>query len=104
VHNNSCNYDTDLIIPYDETKYKVASLGSSLLCIEGGSAGKKLTFTNQEVCFVNKLACFSGADEESSKFIYYYLQSDGFKVQFNSSLSGLIGGVSMTNLNDFEIP
>ncbi|MBV2228251.1 MAG: restriction endonuclease subunit S [Sphingobacterium mizutaii] len=104
VHNNSCNYDTDIIIPYNETKYKLAPLGSSLLCIEGGSAGKKLTFTKQEVCFVNKLACFTGEDSESSKFIYYYLQSDGFKVQFNSSLSGLIGGVSLTNLNDFQVP
>lgn len=104
VHNNSCNYDTDIIIPYNETKYKLAPLGSSLLCIEGGSAGKKLTFTKQEVCFVNKLACFTGEDSESSKFIYYYLQSDGFKVQFNSSLSGLIGGVSITNLNDFQVP
>ena len=104
VNNNSCNYDTDIIIPYNETKYKLAPLGSSLLCIEGGSAGKKLTFTKQEVCFVNKLACFTGEDSESSKFIYYYLQSDGFKVQFNSSLSGLIGGVSLTNLNDFQVP
>src|SRR5690606_21239418 len=55
VNNNTCNYDTGLIIPFEETKYKIAPINSSLMCIEGGSAGRKLTFTNQEVCFVNKL-------------------------------------------------
>lgn len=104
VNNNVCNYDTDLIIPFEETKYKIAPINSSLICIEGGSAGKKLTFTTQEVCFVNKLACFVGKNKRASKYIYYYLQSSEFKQQFNSSLSGLIGGVSLTNLNDFEIP
>ncbi|SMP12422.1 MULTISPECIES: restriction endonuclease subunit S [Chryseobacterium] len=104
VSTNKCNYDTGLVIPVEELKYKVAPKHTSLMCIEGGSAGRKLTFTNQEVCFVNKLACFCGENEEISKYLYFYLQSVEFKMQFNSALSGLIGGVSLTNLNDFEVP
>ncbi len=103
VNNNVCNYDTGTVIPYKETKYKVAPKDSSLLCIEGGSAGRKITFTLENVCFVNKLACFQSDDSTNSKFIFYYLQSNEFKSQFQNSLSGLIGGVSLTNLKDFEI-
>lgn len=103
VNNNVCNYDTGTVIPYKETKYKVAPKDSSLLCIEGGSAGRKITFTLENVCFVNKLACFQSDEATDSKFIFYYLQSNEFKSQFQNSLSGLIGGVSLTNLKDFEI-
>lgn len=104
VGTSKCNYDTGIIIPTSETKYKVAPSNSTLLCIEGGSAGKKITFTTEDVCFVNKLACFKSTETTHSKFVYYFLQSNEFKNQFQSSLSGLIGGVSLTNLNDFEIP
>ncbi|AYO57328.1 hypothetical protein CO230_03835 [Chryseobacterium sp. 6424] len=104
VGTRMCNYDTGIIIPTSETKYKVAPSNSTLLCIEGGSAGKKITFTTEDVCFVNKLACFKSTETTHSKFVYYFLQSNEFKNQFQSSLSGLIGGVSLTNLNDFEIP
>lgn len=104
VGTRMCNYDTGIIIPTSETKYKVAPSNSTLLCIEGGSAGKKITFTTEDVCFVNKLACFKSTETTHPKFVYYFLQSNEFKNQFQSSLSGLIGGVSLTNLNDFEIP
>ena len=104
VNTSMCNYDTGIIIPTSETKYKVAPSNSTLLCIEGGSAGRKITFTTEDVCFVNKLACFKSTETTHPKFVYYFLQSNEFKNQFQSSLSGLIGGVSLANLNDFEIP
>ena len=104
VNNNTCNYDTGLFIPASETRYKIAPRASTLLCIEGGSAGKKLTYTTEDVCFVNKLACFNSKFDINSKYVYFYLQSFEFKNQFQGALSGLIGGVSLTNLNDFEIP
>lgn len=103
VNTNICNYETGMTIPYSETKYKVAPKNSTLLCIEGGSAGRKITFTKEDVCFVNKLACFESEESTNSKFIFYYLQSNEFKSQFENSLSGLIGGVSLTNLKDLEI-
>ena len=103
VNNNTCNYDTGLFIPASETRYKIAPRASTLLCIEGGSAGKKLTYTTEDVCFVNKLACFNSKFDINSKYVYFYLQSFEFKNQFQGALSGLIGGVSLTNLNDFEI-
>ena len=40
----------------DWNNFKVAPKNTSLICIEGGSAGRKIAFTNQNVCFVNKLA------------------------------------------------
>lgn len=98
----SINYDTNIKIPeYD--KFKIAPKNTPLLCIEGGSSGKKVGFTNQPVCFVNKLCAFV-ATSAHSKFIFYFLQSQNFLVQFNSKKHGLIGGVSIKNLAEIQIP
>jgi type I restriction enzyme S subunit len=48
------NYCNGLKIPVEKKGFKIAPSGTSLICIEGGSAGKKIAYTNQEVCFVNK--------------------------------------------------
>ena len=73
------------------------------MCIEGGSAGKKIAYLNQEVCFVNKLCCFS-AKSLDDKFLYYYLKSPSFNSEFELHISGLIGGVSQGELREFAIP
>ena len=68
AYNGEINYENGLIIPYNEKKFKIAKVNSSLLCIEGGSAGRKVGITDRDVCFGNKLCCF-----ERKKLKIYYI-------------------------------
>lgn len=102
---NKVNYFNDMYIDIEENKkFKIANKGDILLCIEGGSAGKKIARLDYDVCFVNKLCCFKGSDKVYNDFLYYYLQSDLFLSQFNLNMSGLIGGVSQSLIKEFNIP
>ncbi len=98
---NSINYETNVRIT-DPENFKKAPANTALLCIEGGSAGRKIGFTNQEVCFGNKLCAFS-SDKIEPKYIYYFLQSNAFIYQFNDKKHGLIGGVSVKDLCEIGI-
>ena len=91
------NYETNVRIN-DYEKFKIAPSNTPLLCIEGGSAGRKIGFVNQRVCFVNKLCAFV-SEKTNPKLIYYYLQSQCFLDQFNARKHGLIGGVSVSELS-----
>ena len=73
------------------------------MCIEGGSAGRKIAILNQDVCFGNKLCCFSPFIE-IGKYIYYYLQSPSFIDMFNDKKTGIIGGVSIAKVKEILIP
>lgn len=98
---NSINYETNVRIT-DPENFKKAPADTALLCIEGGSAGRKIGFTNQEVCFGNKLCAFA-SDKIEPKYIYYFLQSNAFIYQFNEKKHGLIGGVSVKDLSEIGI-
>jgi type I restriction enzyme S subunit len=69
--------------------------------VEGGSSGRKMVYLDREVCFVNKLCSFKSV--ENTRFQYYFIQSSNFQDKFKLSLSGLIGGVSISTLRDFEL-
>ncbi|WP_103589253.1 restriction endonuclease subunit S [Campylobacter concisus] len=98
---STINYDNGLRIPKDETNFKIALPDSILICVEGGSAGKKIAYTNQGVCYVNKLASIQTIGENVSKFLYYVIKSHIFKNQFDLSINGLIGGVSVLLIKNF---
>lgn len=100
------DYNNGMWIKNNDKSFKRVPANTPILCIEGGSAGRKIGYTLQEICFVNKLACFDTIDRESncSKFIYYFIQSSAFKYQFELNLSGLIGGVSLSLIKNFNIP
>ena len=100
--NHYIKYDNGIKIPFLE-KFKVAKKNSVLLCIEGGSAGRKIGITNREVCFGNKLAKFY-SHNISNSYILFFLMSEQFKSQFKESISGLIGGVSVNKLGQFVLP
>ena len=100
--NQRIDYGNGLYIKKADRSFKRADKGSTLLCIEGGSAGKKIAFTDRDVCFVNKLCCFHSRTE-NNKYIYYYLMSPAFTEAFNSYIAGLIGGVSTVSLKNFYI-
>lgn len=102
--NNIIEYENGVKIPFKDLKdFKIAKSNTSLLCIEGGSAGRKIGFTNQDVCFGNKLCCFEAIEDEP-KFIYFYLQSNDFLREFNSNISGLIGGIGKEKIKRIKIP
>ena len=82
--------------------FSMAPAGSSLLCIEGGSAGKKRCILNREVNFVNKLCCF--VPKINGKFLFYYICSNSYWENFKQNLQGMIGGVTVTKLSTFPIP
>lgn len=88
---------------YDYQNFRIATSNTPLLCIEGGSSGKKIGFVLEDVCFGNKLCAFE-TQNLNSKLIYYYLQTDVFVNQFNNKRHGLIGGVSVKELNQISIP
>ena len=103
-YNGEINYENGVIIPYNEEKFKVAKARSSLLCIEGGSAGRKVGIVDRDVCFVNKLCCFENNSNLESKIIYYYIKSENFLSLFRENMNGLIGGVSLNNLKKTVFP
>lgn len=97
------NYENGIKIPFTENGFKYANVNDILMCIEGGSAGKKIGLLNEKVCYGNKLCKFSTKDNILPKFLYYYLQSPLFLKNFNSNLSGIIGGVSINKIKTIEI-
>jgi len=101
VDSQIVNYNNGLRIPKSDNPLKVSPRGSFLMVIEGGSSGRKKVFLDQDVCFVNKLCSFNS--KENTKFQYYFIQSSNYQDKFKQSLSGLIGGVSISHLKDFEI-
>lgn len=95
------DYENGLSVNEDDG-FRIAKTGSSLLCIEGGSAGKKLGYLNQEVAFVNKLCCFT-PENIDPKFLFYSLQSSDFLSEFSLHLTGMIGGVKIGEVKNLYI-
>ena len=96
------DYENGIKIPTNDLKFKIAPKGSVLLCIEGGSAGRKIGLTNQDVCFGNKLCAF--VSKIDNRYIFYFLQTSDFRNIFSYNKNGLIGGVSVNKLKDIKIP
>ena len=101
---NSVDYKNGITIPEEYIEnFRIAPANSVLMCIEGGSAGRKIGILSQSVCFGNKLCCFSPY-VDISEYIFYYLQSPLFFEIFSSNKNGIIGGVSVNNLKQLFIP
>lgn len=96
------NYESGLRTLKRDTLFKLAPKYSTLLCVEGGSAGEKIAFTEQDVSFVNKLCCFY-TSSINKKYLFYFLSSSAFKECFKSFISGLIGGVPVSVFKNFNI-
>lgn len=100
VNYSTINYENVMYIPKNSKEFKVAPADSILLCVEGGSAGRKIAYTDRKVCFVNKLCCIT-SKKMSNRYIFYFCRSKNFQDHFELSTSGLIGGVSTQRLKDF---
>ena len=101
VEDGAINYDNGLSV--NETDgFRIAPSESVLMCIEGGSAGKKIGFTDRPVAFVNKLCCIHGTTA-FPKILYHALRSKDFTDQFFLNMTGLIGGVTVSVLKNLTI-
>ena len=98
------NYDNGIKIPFEKDSFRIAPKNTVLMCIEGGSAGRKIAFTNQDVCFGNKLCCFNPYKYEIEKFLFYFLQSTVFTDAFKDNINGIIGGVSINKIKEMLFP
>lgn len=96
------DYKNGVMIPFEDD-FCHAPKGSVLMCIEGGSAGRKIGILDREVCFGNKLCMFNGFID-INKFIYFYLQSPSFTEIFKKGITGIIGGVSINKLKTLLVP
>lgn len=102
--NHEIIYENGVKIPYYEPKFKIARKNATLLCIEGGSAGKKIAILSEDVCFGNKLCSFNPGKYINYKFQYYLLQSPMFGRVFEENISGMIGGVGLSKLKEILVP
>lgn len=101
--NGDIKYDNGIAVPKEHiNSFKISPASSTLVCAEGGSAGRKIAFSNRDCCFVNKLFSISPSLKIEPKFLYYFCLSDKFQHQFKKALSGLIGGVSLNKMKDFN--
>lgn len=100
AENDTINYSNGINIPKNSL-LKVAPENTFLLCVEGGSAGRKIAYNTSPAYFVNKLCCFES--KINPRYHYYFVKSHGFANIFKQSIQGLIGGVSVSTLNNLEI-
>ncbi len=100
---NEITYENGVKIPFDENNFRVTKKGNILLCIEGGSAGKKIGLLDRDVTFGNKLCSFESYGI-NNEYLFYFIQSSLFQTQFNNSMTGMIGGVGINKIRQFKIP
>ena len=102
---HTINYENGVKIPFGKSNFRIAYKYTPLLCIEGGSAGRKIAILEQDVCFGNKLCAFQSLGV-NPKYLYYYLQNPLFIQIFKSKTTGIIGGVSVNTLKTliFALP
>jgi type I restriction enzyme S subunit len=100
----SLNYENGVKIPINEQKFKLAHKKAVLICSEGGSAGKKCGITERDIYFGNKLYALELYSGLESKFFLSLYLSPSFFTQFEKRMTGIIGGISLTNFSTIPIP
>jgi type I restriction enzyme S subunit len=99
------NYESGVKVPAQRSSlFKLAPEGCVLVCAEGGSAGRKVGFTDREVYFGNKLFAISPKPTINGRLIFYYCLSCEFQEHFRNSMAGLIGGVSLNKFKQLNLP
>lgn len=101
-YNHHIDYENGVRIPFS-TDFKIAKANSVLMCVEGGSAGRKIAVLERDVCFGNKL-CMLRSESIFSKYLFFFLQSFEFRTEFMEKMTGIIGGVSLKNLKEILLP
>lgn len=97
-------YETGLRVGANEKNFKVAPKNSVLICLEGGSAGKKMGIVEQDICFGNKLFAVVCKEWLRPRFLLMYFLSSKFQSDFRNQMSGIIGGISKGKFGELTIP
>jgi len=98
-------HETDVAIPrQNQNDFKLAPKGSTLVCSEGGSAGRKVGLLKEDVHYGNKLFAITANNDVLPEMVYYFCQTDDFVEQFQDRKTGLIGGVSLSKFKTIEMP
>jgi len=97
------DYQTGLYVDKEDAKYKIAPKGAVLICLEGGSAGRKMALLDRDVAFGNKLFANVCNEELDPKFLLITFLSTSFQNQFKAGMSGIIGGISKARFSEIEI-
>lgn len=98
------DYGNGVLIPLNETGFRVAHKSAVLICAEGGSAGKKCGITKQDICFGNKLFAIELYGEIEPNYILANYLTPTFFQQFTGKMTGIIGGISSASFSQLMIP
>lgn len=99
------DYENGVKIPFEEENFKIAPKGCVLVCSEGGSAGRKTAYIEQDVCFGNKLyAITDDYNVLEGKYVFYYSRFRKFFDDFKNQMNGIIGGVSTNKFAEISFP
>jgi type I restriction enzyme S subunit len=97
--------DTDISIPESlQMDFRTTIPGDVLICSEGGSAGRKFAIVQNPSHYGNKLFACRLKNQFQPLFLFYFFFSQYFRNQFNSSMNGLIGGISKESFGGILIP
>lgn len=97
-------HETQVVIPtQNQDDFKLAPKGSTLVCSEGGSAGRKVGLLKEDVHYGNKLFAITANNDVLPEMVHYFCQSDDFVEQFQGRKTGLIGGVSLSKFKTIEM-
>lgn len=103
--NGVVSLDTEVAIPDSSSSdFKLAPAQSTLVCSEGGSAGRKVGWLEANAHFGNKLFCVTASRGVDPKFLHYFHLTDDFSSQFKERMAGLIGGVSLNKFKSITLP
>lgn len=97
-------YNNGTRIPKDDFQFKISKKNSTLICIEGGSSGKKIGFVDRDVCFGNKLLSSTFNINLNPVFYHYAFYSLFFENEFKLKSKGLRGGVALNEFKSIKIP
>lgn len=97
-------YNNGVKIPFLDSQFKVAKKHSTLICIEGGSSGKKIGLIDRDVCYGNKLLATTFTDIINPFFYHYFFYSKIFEKEFKMKSKGLRGGVALNEFKSIRIP
>jgi type I restriction enzyme S subunit len=97
------DYKNGLLVPLNDKGFKTAPEGSVLICLEGGSAGRKMGLLEEDVNFGNKLFACVCKEWLDAKFLLISFLSTTFQSSFASGMSGIIGGISKKKFGEILI-
>lgn len=101
---SNIDYKNGWLVPEGNQKYKRAKAGTLLICLEGGSAGKKMGIVNQEVCFGNKMFAIDLKSGVLPEYLQIVYQSLSFQSAFALFLNGIISGISKAKFEKLICP